>query len=173
MEQVKIRALLEKYWQAETSVEEERVLAQFCRQPEIPADLERVRGLFKWREEEAALRPGADFDSRMLRRITEMEGGGGVVPGFAIRFAAAAAIILCLGIGLLVPLISPGPGSVATAPYEKMRIIEKDTYTDPNQALAAVRRALLVASVRLNEGKHITLRNITRLHDSWQAATGD
>jgi hypothetical protein len=184
MEQVKIRALLEKYWQAETSVEEERVLAEFFRQPEIPADLERVRGLFEWREEEAELGPGADFDRRMLERIKGMEGKGArsepevrgrVVPGFAIRFAAAAAIILCLGIGLLIPMISPGPGRgrVATAPYEKMRIIEKDTYTDPNQALAAVRRALLVASVRLNEGKHITQRNITRLHDSWQAATGD
>jgi hypothetical protein len=54
-----------------------------------------------------------------------------------------------------------------------MRIIEKDTFTDPNQALVAVRRALLLASVRLNEGEHITQKNITRLHDSWQAATGD
>jgi hypothetical protein len=176
MEQVKIRALLEKYWQAETSVEEERVLAEFFRQPEIPDDLERVRGLFEWREEEAELRPGADFDSRMLRRITEMEGGGKVVPGFSVRFAAAAAVILCLGIGLLIPAVSPGPGAgvaVSRAAAEKIRIIEKDTYTDPNQALAAVRRVLLVASVRLNEGKHITQRNITRLHDSWQAATGD
>jgi hypothetical protein len=33
MEQVRIRALLEKYWQAETSVEEERVVAEFFRQP--------------------------------------------------------------------------------------------------------------------------------------------
>ena len=163
MEQVKIRALLEKYWQAETSVEEERVLAEFFRQPEIPVDLEPVRGMFEWREEEAELKPGADFDSRILRRIAEMEGGGKVVPGFSIRFAAAAAIILCLGIGLSIPMISPGPVGKD----------QQDTYTDPNQALAAVRRALLVASVRLNEGKHITQRNITRLHDSWQAATGD
>jgi hypothetical protein len=183
MEQVKIRALLEKYWQAETSVEEERVLAEFFRQPEIPDDLERVRGLFEWREEEAELRPGADFDSRMLRRIREMEvpdwqARTGAVRGFSVRFAAAAAVILCLGIGLLIPAVSPGPGpgagaGVSRAAAEKIRIIEKDTYTDPTQALAAVRRVLLVASVRLNEGKHITQRNITRLHDSWQAATGD
>jgi hypothetical protein len=174
MEQAKIRALLEKYWQAETSVEEERVLAEYFRQPEIPADLEPVRGVFAWREEEAELKPGADFDSRMLRRIGEMESsdegardeavrGGRVVPGFSIRFAAAAAIILCLGIGLLIPMISPGPGGKG----------QKDTYTDPNQALAAVRQALLVASLRINEGKHITQKNMTRLHDSWQAATGD
>ncbi len=163
MEEAKIRDLLERYWRAETSVEEERALAAFFRQPHIPADLEAVRSLFEWREEEAEVKPGADFDRRMLERIARMEGEGGkVVPAFSIRFAAAAAIILCLGVGLLIPAISPGP-----------RIIEKDTYTDPNQALVAVRRALLVASVRLNEGKHITQKNITRLHDSWQAATGD
>jgi len=200
MEQVRIRALLEKYWQAETSVEEERVLAEFFRQPEIPVDLEPVRGMFEWREEEAGLKPGADFDRRILRRIAEMEGEGvrremegegvrretevrgRVVPGFSIRFADAAAIILCLGIGLLIQMISPGPGGqgtpgpgteVSRGAAEKKDLIEKDTYTDPNQALAAVRRALLVASVRLNEGNHITQRNITRLHDSWQAATGD
>jgi hypothetical protein len=188
MEQAKIRALLEKYWQAETSVEEERVLAEYFRQSEIPADLEPVRGVFAWRAEEAELRPGADFDRRMLRRIGEMEGSGEggrdeairggvvvpggervrgaqVVPGFSVRFAAAAAVILCLGIGLLIPAVSPGP--------REGRIITKDTYTDPNLALAAVRRALLVASVRINEGKHITQKNMTRLHDSWQAATGD
>ncbi|HLX67029.1 MAG TPA: hypothetical protein VKR41_08525 [Puia sp.] len=186
MEQAKIRALLEKYWQAETSVEEEKVLAEYFRQSEIPADLEPVRGVFAWREEEAELRPGADFDSRMLRRIGEMEGGGKVipgvgggrkgkvVPGFAVRFAAAAAVILCLGIGLLIPMVSPGPREGASpAVAENRRIITRDTYTDPNQALAAVRQASLVASLRINEGKHITQKNMTRLHDSWQAATGD
>jgi hypothetical protein len=180
MEEAKIRDLLERYWRAETAVEEERALAAFFRQPQIPADLEAVRSLFEWREEEAEVKPGADFDRRILERIAGMEGAGGkVVPAFSIRFAAAAAIILCLGVGLLIPAISPGPGASGTAVVsgtaggEKMHIIEKDTYTDPNQALVAVRRALLVASVRLNEGKHITQKNITRLHDSWQAATGD
>jgi hypothetical protein len=195
MEHAKIRALLEKYWQAETSVEEERVLAEFFRGPDVPVDLEPVRGLFEWRQEEADLKSGADFDQRILERIAGMEGEGRdgervrgevisvgmVVRGGSIRFAAAAAIILCLGIGLLIPVISPGPGggqklvgrAVSTAGGVSGEGGVKDTYTDPNQALAAVRRALLVASVRLNEGNHITQRNITRLHDSWQAATGD
>jgi hypothetical protein len=176
MEQTEITVLLEKYWRAETTVEEERVLTAYFRQGEIPADLEPVRGLFAWREEEAELKPGADFDRRMLVRIEEMEDAdrlgvrevrGRVIGRFSIRFAAAAAIILCLGIGLLIPMISRVPEHPVAA------TAITDTYTDPNQALAAVRRALVVASVRMNEGKHITQKNITRLHDSWQAATGD
>lgn len=174
MEQTEIRALLEKYWQAETTVEEERVLAEFLEQPEIPADLEPLRGFFAWRKEEAAVRPGADFDRLMLARIAEMEDSGrtfakdGVIPGFSFRFAAAAAIVVCLGIGLLIPIISRVPGRPAAT-----ATTITDTYTDPQQALEAVRKALLVASARINEGKHITQKNIIRLHDSWQAATGD
>lgn len=190
MEHTVIRQLLEKYWQAETSVEEERVLAEYFRQVEIAPDLEPVRGVFAWREEEAARRPGADFDRRILERIGEMERAsdsgewerasgagelkgeavraGGAVRSFSIRLAAAAAIILCVGIGLLIPMISPGP----TGATKEVAVI-RDTYSDPNQALAAVRHALLTASVRFNEGKNITRKNITRMHDSWQAATGD
>lgn len=178
MEQREIKTLIEKYWQAETSLEEERLLAEYFRQAAVAPELEPTRGLFEWRDEEAEIRPGPDFDQRMLKRIGEMEGAAvdsrktrdGVVRGFSIRFAAAAAIILCLGIGLLIPAISPVPER--TRPIAANRVIP-DTYTDPQQALAAVRRALLVASVRMNEGKHITQKNITRLHDTWQTAIGN
>jgi hypothetical protein len=178
MEQREIKALLEKYWQAQTSLEEEQLLAEYFRQAAVAPELEPTRGLFEWRDEEAEIRPGPDFDQRMLRRIGEMEGGGvdsrktrgGVVRDFSIRFAAAAAIILCLGIGLLIPAMSPESGRTKVI---AANTVITDTYTDPQQALAAVKRALLVASVRMNEGKHITQKNITRLHDTWQTAIGN
>ena len=204
MEQKEIKALLEKYWEAETTLEEERQLAAYFRQSGLPAELEPMRELFVWREEEALIGPGPDFDSRLLRRIGELDGaaggrvvegvgggraagsGGRVIPRFAFRFAAAAAIILCVGIGLLIPAISPGPRGLAATRVEPAAGVEQaaaqaaaaarpvtDTYSDPKQALAAVRHALLVASVGINEGKHITQKNITRLHDSWRAVTGD
>jgi len=49
----------------------------------------------------------------------------------------------------------------------------KDTYDDPEKALAAVRHALLIASTHMNEGKNITQKNMYRLNNSWQAATGN
>ncbi|HET6252620.1 MAG TPA: hypothetical protein VFE32_01035 [Puia sp.] len=211
MEEAKIRDLLERYWKAETTLEEERLLAEYFRRGEVARDLEAMRGVFEWREEEAGVKVGADFDSRMLRRIGEMEvsagqgsqgdrpglagrvnvdrpggmdGQGGKVVGMsAFRFAAAAAIILCLGIGLLIPVMAPRTGGPVAGTAVNNSTVEnngrvgndaiRDTYTDPNQALAAVRKALLVASARINEGRRITQKNITRLHDSWQAATGD
>ena len=172
MEQAEIKVLLEKYWEAETTLEEERQLAEYFRQPGIAPEWEPIREVFAWREDEAAVRPGPDFDRRMLRRISEMEQAP-KIPRFAVRFAAAAAIILCFGISLLIPSISPSPGKSAPATATTAATVVADTYTDPQQALAAVRRALLVASSRMNEGKSITQKNITRLHDTWQTAIRD
>jgi hypothetical protein len=166
MEQAEIKILLEKYWEAGTTLEEERQLAEYFRQPGIAPEWEQIREVFAWREDEAAVRPGPDFDRRMLQRISEMEKAP-QIPRFSVRFAAAAAIILCLGISLLIPSISPHPRQSVTS------TVVADTYTDPQQALAAVRRALLVASSRMNEGKNITQKNITRLHDTWQTAIRD
>jgi hypothetical protein len=169
MEQAEIKILLEKYWEAETTLEEERQLAEYFRQPEIAPEWERIQEVFAWREEEAEVKPGPGFDRRMLERIGAMEGAGGGVTrriGRSIRFAAAAAVILCLGIGLLIPATSPGPRTAVA-------VAVTDTYADPQQALAAVRKALLVASTRMNEGKSITQKNMTRLHNTWQTAIRD
>jgi hypothetical protein len=177
MEQAEIRALLDKYWQAETSLEEERQLADYFRRPEIDPGLEPFRSLFEWRSEEAELTPGEDFDLRMLERIAPTSRLR--LP--SIGYAAAAAIILCICISFFLTVSSPGPGhSVATsaplpaiAPPPAAAHEIKDTYDDPQQALAAVRHALLIASNGISKGRHITQKNINRFHNSWQAATGD
>ena len=170
MEQAEIKILLEKYWEAETTLEDERRLTEYFRSPEIAPEWEPIRDVFAWREEEAEVKVGPDFDRRMLRRIGEMESGVARRIGFTFRFAAAAAIILCLGISLLIPVISPRP--VQPAAVSAVTAVT-DTYSDPQQALAAVRKALLAASSRMNEGKSITQKNMTRLHDTWQTAIRD
>jgi len=199
MEQAEIRALLDKYWQAETSLEEERQLAGYFRQPEIDPELESFRSVFDWRAEEAELKPGEDFDHRILERIGQHEASIGhpetligqpPVPATPVRtlrlpsigYAAAAAIMLCICISFFLTVSGPGPvatrsiatnaPSPATAPPATMHEI-KDTYDDPQQALAAIRHALLIASNGISKGRHITQKNINRFHNSWQAATGD
>jgi hypothetical protein len=227
METAEIKRLLEKYWLADSSLEEEAQLAAYFRQPDIAVEFESVRELFAWREEETQVKPGEDFDQRLLLRLAasgaEAEGAsrveellrveevsrvegasrverasarrGGVLRGlgFPVRFAAAAAIILCLGLGWLISVTSRGVvargGKMAGVAAEEMRGVTaeqvagatagvpgsaiKDTYTDPRQALAAVQKALVFASVRINEGEHFTQKNITRLHKSWEVAAGD
>ncbi len=182
-----IKAMLEKYWRAETTLEEEKGIADYFRGKDVDAELAPYRSFFDYVEEEKQIRPSEDFEARILAHVglaVEERGVGAGMEGrapvrkFNFGYAAAAALILCVSSLFLVVRLSNSPGvedagvvtgvdaGVVAAPI-------KDTYDDPEQALAAVRRALLVASVHMNEGKSITQKNMHRLNTSWQAATGN
>jgi len=98
-----IEQLLERYWQCETTLQEEAILRTFFSQPDttdIPEDLRKYRDLFVCEtEREAPL--GDDFDLRILEKIGEAPKAKIVtlkdrlMPLF--RAAAIVAIILTLG----------------------------------------------------------------------------
>ena len=64
-----IEQLLEKFWNCETSVEEEQILRSFFHQEEIPAHLLRYKPLFAYQEAEKEVRLGDDFDKRILAEV--------------------------------------------------------------------------------------------------------
>ena len=67
-----INQLLERYWAAETTLEEEEILRTFFSQTLIPAELEQYRPLFVY--EQVAKKTdvlGDDFDEKMLAMIGE------------------------------------------------------------------------------------------------------
>ena len=67
-----IEQLLERYWAAETTHEEETILRVFFSQSEIPAGLQQYRALFDYEAEEAKVRlSDDDFDARILSMIEE------------------------------------------------------------------------------------------------------
>ena len=63
-----IEQLLERYFNAETSLEEERILRTFFSQTELPANMQQWKPLFTNIEEQEL---GDDFDARMLEMIQE------------------------------------------------------------------------------------------------------
>lgn len=64
-----IEQLLERYWNCETSVEEEQILKAFFRQKEIPAHLLRYKSFFTFEDMESEKGLGTDFDERILAEI--------------------------------------------------------------------------------------------------------
>ena len=205
MEYTAIKALLEKYWAADTTVEEEQLLAAYFRQSEIAPGLEPYRDLFAWFAEEASLTPGKGLEEKIWEGIRQADNaqqagpsqadnlpppGPRPVPvrplyGKASWMAAAALILLTLGVFLLVPPAKNGENgtgapaahldSPARDPHEVGILADniQDTYDDPQQALAAIRKALLTASVKMNRGKNITRQEIHRMNDSWQSAVNN
>ena len=108
-----IEQILERYFNAETSLEEERILRAFFSQQDIPAELEQWRALFIADEEDVL---GDDFDNRILMMIEEenkAQEEEHVVKAREIKLshrmmplfkaAAVVAIILTLGGALQAP----------------------------------------------------------------------
>lgn len=97
-----INQLLERYWAAETTLEEEKILRTFFSQAEIPAELKPYQSLFAYEgSAKSNEKLGADFDERMLAMVGEattarkMTLRQRLMPLF--RAAAIVAVILTLG----------------------------------------------------------------------------
>lgn len=99
-----IEQLLERYWNCETTLEEEQILRTFFSQKDVPASLAKYRGLFCYEQAETAADTlGDDFDARMEALVGEP----GMLRARTITFrqrlmplfkaAAMVAIFLTLG----------------------------------------------------------------------------
>ena len=64
-----IEQLLERYWECETSLEEEQILRTFFRQEEIPAHLLPYKSLFAYEENAKHVALDDDFDQRILAKV--------------------------------------------------------------------------------------------------------
>ena len=105
-----IEQLMERYWNAETTLEEESILRSFFRQETIPAEMEPLRALFT--DEASSQRLGDDLDAHILEMIGKEETAKTVkareisltrrlMPLF--KAAAVVAIILTIGGALQAP----------------------------------------------------------------------
>ena len=94
-----IEQLLERYWQGETTLQEENILRSFFSQQDIPEHLQKYKALFTYEKEEPL---GDDFDTRILEMIGEGEPKAKTVTLISrlkplFKAAAIVAIILTLG----------------------------------------------------------------------------
>ncbi len=113
-----IEQLLERYWQCETTVEEEKILRTFFSQKDVPAPLLPYKDLFTYEQqehEEEVL--GDDFDSRMMELINEpapvkartIKLTERLKPLF--KAAAVVAIILTLGNAVQMAFLHEAPNN--------------------------------------------------------------
>ncbi len=127
-----IEQLLERYWQCETTLEEEQILRTFFSQENVPACLLPNKDLFTYEQsdvEENVL--GDEFDKMML----EMTGEAAPVKARTIsmvqrlkplfKAAAIVAIILTLG----------NASQVAFQPKDTPQITENDLYEKPTDGV--------------------------------------
>ena len=117
-----INQLLERYWQCETTLQEEAILRAFFSQDDVPAELQQYKALFTVQlDKEQAL--GDDFDARILAMVGQQEPKQqkARVVSFTQRlmplFRAAAVVAIILTIG-----------NAAQAPWDRGWDDPKDAY---------------------------------------------
>lgn len=102
MDYKNIEQLLERYWQCETSVEEESLLRDFFSREDVPSHLLRYKNLFVYQQVQQEVGLGEDFDRHILSMVEapvvkakRLTLAGRFLPLF--KAAAVVALILSLG----------------------------------------------------------------------------
>ena len=136
-----IEQLLERYWNCETSLEEEQILRTFFSQKEVPASLLKYKDLFCYEQTETADDTlGDDFDARMMALVNEPEPVKARTISLTQRLmplfkaAAVVAIFLTLGNAAQVAFKGGGKPETGVAVYEK-------THEGPSVALGDTAKA--------------------------------
>lgn len=146
-----VEQLLERYWQCETSLEEEAQLRLFFSSEEVSAHLLRYKDLFVYQQVQQEVGLSDDFDTRVLaqvevpvvkaRRLT-------LVGRFMPLFKAAAVIAVMLSLG-----------NVAQHTFFADEALDynydayTDTYDDPEVAYKEVSSALMMLSEGINKSQ--------------------
>lgn len=143
-----IEQLLERFWQCETSLEEERILRTFFQQKEIPANLRPYKDLFVYERMAGKVKMDKHFDAKILAQTENP-----VVKARRLRFGihpmplfkAAAAVALIASLGTAMQRYFESRESDYN--YD----VYEDTYTDPQTAYGEISNALMSLSESINK----------------------
>jgi hypothetical protein len=141
MKTTEIRTLLEKYFEGESTLQEEQALLEYFSGDVVDAEFRHERQHFLLLQDGRTVQDvNPDFESKLVNLIASQQSPSKAgrmrwIP----RLAAAAAIALLIGIGGIM-VVNKGLHR------------DKDTYTDPQLAYAEAQKTLLYVSQKMNQG---------------------
>ena len=144
MESESIRILIEKYWNCETSLEEEKVLRDFFKTGEVPDDLKKFKRLFLYFADRQSEKINDDFEDRLMYKIREKRPVG-KQRYFSPLYKVAAAVILILSIFAINQWVGDA--------NRQVKKVVTDTFEDPEKALEETKKVLYLVSEKFKMGK--------------------
>lgn len=140
-----ISQLIDKYFQGETSLEEEKQLRAYFQQEEILPELKLYQPLFGLIESERSQKMEEGFDNRIYHKIKPAQKKTRVLfKTYHWIGAVAASMLLVFSLWWMYPELSPEPASAINwEQYEP---------EDPEEAYRITKDALIKVSVELNRG---------------------
>ena len=94
MDSKKIEELLQKYWDCETSLEEEKELQQFFRNENVPDQWKETATLFHYFEQQKNQSVNPQFDKTMIDQLKKPKGKVTNLVQTSLKIAAGVAVLL-------------------------------------------------------------------------------
>jgi len=135
-----VKTLLEKYWEGESSLEEERQLRTYFQQKEIAPELEQYRSLFSYFEAQQSISMSGDIKAGRFEMELEPKKKPTIIQNLW-RVAAAVALVV-------------GSYSIYNnvIAEENKSIVWEDTFETEEEALAKAKEVLLLVSRKMKKG---------------------
>lgn len=139
MDSEKLKALLEKYWACETSLEEEEQLREYFRtSTDVPEAWRETALLFRYFDEQKSKQVDASFEVSTIEKIEQSKpkakGRLVTLVNYSLRIAAGIAVLLLSIYFVRQEIRQDNPIAV------------EDTYDDPQRAFEETKKALLMIS---------------------------
>ena len=136
MDSKNIQALLDKYWNCETSLEEEQQLKAYFRGQDIPEQLKDTATLFQYfdQHKKKDLQDPA-FDQEVLKKVKAGKEG-------KLRSLVYNSLRIAAGIAVLIV----GTFLVRNEVRKSSPVAVEDTYNDPKLAFEETKKALMMIS---------------------------
>ncbi len=156
-----IEALLQKYWEGETSLNEEAMLREFFTSGIVPDHLKPYQVVFTYFVEQSKPGLSENFEAKLARSLEQEEKSSNLKVAskrsWMPMLRVAASVALLLGVFFLAKNFSSQTDSSTAF---------KETYESPEEAYEKIEEALLFVSVQLNKGKKQAADNIRRVKEA-------
>lgn len=154
-----IRPLLDRYFEGETTLEEEQQLRTWFHSEDLPADLLPFRPLFLHFEKEQTEGLSSDFEKRLLEKL-DPKPETPVRRLFPMVWRVAAAVLMAFTAGYLGYML---PQWQQSQPVAGQIDWEKYEIDDPELALEETKEALLLLSEKLNRSANKATKELKKV----------
>lgn len=134
MDSKRLEELLQKYWDCETSLEEEQQLHAYFRTGNVPEQWKETAALFHYFEQQKQKAVHEQFDRTLVSQLKKPQGKVTNLVQTSLRIAAGIAVLV-----VAVFLVRQEIRKTDSVAME-------DTYDDPQKALEETKKALLMIS---------------------------
>lgn len=153
-----MKALLEKYFAGNTTLEEEAKLQAYFRSGQVEEELKQYQPLFQLFDHEREVTVSDDFDKKLQAKL---DSPAKVVrlrswQRTLLRVAAVGAVLLASYFAFRSMQPAPEAPVATTIDWSKYEI------TDEQLALEETKKALRLVSAKLNKGKRKTIEEVSK-----------